>query len=126
MKNYVLNSDLVNEIRQFLNQSRKQLQQTVNTTMVQTYWQVGCLIVEDEQKGESRASYGKQVLQLLSKELTAEFGKGFDVRNLRNMRLFYLKFPIRNALRTELSWTHYRVLIRMYDELKNKMMTTLL
>ncbi|MBL4941617.1 MAG: hypothetical protein JKY81_08130 [Colwellia sp.] len=75
--------------------------------MVQTYCQVGCCClqskVEDEQQGENQASYGKQVLKLLANVLTAEFGKGFDERNLRNMRLFYLAFPIRNALRTELS-----------------------
>ncbi|GIU43749.1 hypothetical protein TUM4438_13370 [Shewanella sairae] len=100
-------------VRELLSQSRQQLQYAVNSTMVLTYWQVGCLIVEDEQQGEARAEYGKQVLQLLSTELTAEFGKGFDVRNLRNMRMFYQTFPIRDALRTELSWTHYRALLRV-------------
>jgi hypothetical protein len=81
--------------------------------MVLTYWQVGHLIVEHEQQGHQRAEYGKQVLQQLADELTGEFGKGFDVRNLRNMRMFYQAFPIRDALRTELSWTHYRALIRI-------------
>lgn len=81
--------------------------------MVHTYWHIGRLIVEDEQQGESRAAYGKQQLQQLSKELTAKFGKGFDVRNLRNMRKFYQVFPNGNAVRSELSWTHYRILIRV-------------
>jgi len=62
---------------------------------------------------KSRAAYGKQQLQRLSSELTREFGKGFDVTNLRNMRAFYLAFPNRNALRTDLSWTHYRILLRI-------------
>ena len=64
----------------------------------------------------TRATYGKQVLKQLSEDLTREFGKGFDLRNLRNMRQFYLVFPIRNAVRTELSWTHYRTLIRIENE----------
>lgn len=64
------------------------------------------LIVEHEQQGESRAAYGKQQLQLLSQQLTAQFGKGFDERNLRNMRQFYLTFPNRNAVRSDLGWTH--------------------
>lgn len=107
---------LLNNIRELLTQSRKQVIQAVNTAMVQTYWQIGQLIVEDEQKGGHRAEYGKGVLQAISKSLTDEFGKGFDVRNLRNMRAFYQAFPIRNALRTELSWTHYRTLIRIENE----------
>lgn len=74
------------------------------------------LIVEDEQQGQARAGYGKSLLENLSTSLMAEFGKGFDVRNLRNMRQFYLVFPIRNAVHTELSWTHYRTLIRLGNE----------
>lgn len=81
--------------------------------MAHTYWQIGRLIIEHEQQGESRAAYGKQQLEQLSAKLTAEFGKGFDVTNLRNMRRFYELFPIRDALRLELSWTHYRVLLRV-------------
>lgn len=105
---------LFDNIRLLLNQSRKQVVQAVNSAMVQTYWQIGQLIVEDE--GQARAEYGKAVLKALSISLTKEFGKGFDVRNLRNMRGFYLTFPIRNALHTELSWTHYRTLLRIENE----------
>lgn len=60
-----------------------------------------------------RAAYGKQLLRYLSEKLTEEFGKGFNERNLRNMRQFYLTFPIRNSLRSELSWTHYGSLIKI-------------
>ena len=109
-------NELLDSIRTLLVDGRKQVATAVNTAMVQTYWQIGRLIVEDEQQGESRAEYGKQVLKSLSASLTVEFGKGFDVRNLRNMRSFYLAFPIRNALRTELSWTHYRTLLRIENE----------
>ncbi|MGL5110616.1 MAG: PDDEXK nuclease domain-containing protein [Vibrio ordalii] len=107
---------LLNHIRELLTQGRKQALHAVNAAMVQTYWEIGRLIVEDEQQGESRAEYGKQVLASLSKSLSQEFGKGFDVRNLRNMRSFYLAFPIRNAVRTELSWTHYRTLLKVGNE----------
>ena len=108
---------LLNDLRSLLKQSRQQLQQNINTTMVHTYWQVGHLIVEQEQQGSERAAYGKQVLNQLSNVLTAEFGKGFDARNLRNMRSFYQVFPNWNAVRTNLSWTHYRSLIRIENDL---------
>ncbi len=96
---------LLENIRSLLMQGRKHVAQAVNTAMVQTYWEIGRLIVVDEQQGQSRAEYGKQVLKNLSISLTKEFGKGFDVSNLRYMRLFYLAFPIRDAVRHELSWT---------------------
>lgn len=104
---------LVTSLRALLNNSRQQLQQTINTTMVQTYWHVGRIIVEDEQKGSERASYGKQVIPQLAEILTSEFGKGFDARNLRNMRAFYQAFPIWNTVCTKLSWSHFRFLIRL-------------
>lgn len=109
----LLSLELVSSIGNIIQQARQQVRQTVNQVMTQAYWEIGRLIIEDEQKGSTRAEYGKQQLQLLSKELTQLYGKGFDVRNLRNMRLFYQAFPIRNALRTELSWTHYRTLLRV-------------
>lgn len=110
------NTELFNHIRGLLAQARRQVATTVNAAMVQTYWQIGRLIVEDEQQGQARAEYGKGVLKNLSASLTAEFGKGFDVRNLRNMRNFFLSFPKRNTLCTELSWSHYRTLLRVESE----------
>jgi DUF1016 N-terminal domain len=74
----------------------------VNQEMVLTYWQVGRLIVEDQQAGEVRAEYGKAVLEALAERLTAKFGKGFTV-----MRQFYVLFPNHHALRDDLSSTHY-------------------
>jgi predicted nuclease of restriction endonuclease-like (RecB) superfamily len=109
-------SELLTAIRTILNQARTQLQNTVNNTMVQVYWSVGRLIVEDEQLGENRAAYGKQQLKSLANQLQAEFGKGFVERNLRYMRTFYLAYPIWNAVRSELSWTHYRLLLRVENE----------
>ncbi len=107
-----LNQKLLANVRELLNQSRKQVFTAVNTAMVQTYWQIGCFSclssVEDEQQGEARAEYGKHVLKQLSESLSKEFGKGFDLTNLCKMRTFYQCFPIRDALRHELSWRiHY-------------------
>lgn len=107
------NHQLLSDIRQIIEQARQRVYQTVNSEMVQAYWHIGRLIVEDEQQGQQRAAYGKQQLQQLSEQLTREFGKGFDASNLRNMRSFYLCFPNRDALRHKLSWTHYRLLIRI-------------
>ncbi|WP_404360207.1 YhcG family protein [Methylotuvimicrobium sp. KM1] len=104
---------LVDAIARQIEQARSQVRQAVNIAMVQSYWEIGRLIVEEEQQGESRAAYGKQQLQQLSQQLTARLGKGFDVGNLRNMRQFYLAFPIHDAVRSELSWTHYRALMRI-------------
>jgi len=107
---------LLDSVRALLAQSRQNVVTTVNSVMVQTYWQIGYLIVEHEQQGQSRAEYGKALLKGLSKSLTAEFGKGFDTSNLRYMRLVYLAFPICDSLRHELSWTHYRILSRIENE----------
>lgn len=108
-------SDLYDSIRLILLESRGHAYAAVNSAMVAAYWQIGRAIVENEQNGQKRGAYGKGVLKNLSERLTAEFGKGFDVRNLRNMRQFYLVFQNRNALRTELTWTHYRSLLRVED-----------
>ena len=111
-----VNKALLANIKALLAEARQNLQQSINTTMVQSYWHIGRLIVEDEQQGKARAAYGKQQLAQLAEMLSDEFGKGFDARNLRNMRQFYQTFPIWNAVRTELSWTHYRRLIRIENQ----------
>lgn len=84
--------------------------------MVRAYWQVGKHIVEFEQKGEQRAEYGQAVLQDLARRLTAEYGCGFTVTNLKYMRKFYRLFPISHAVRDQLTWTHYRALLKVEDE----------
>lgn len=83
--------------------------------MVEAYWEIGKSIVE-KQGGNATAEYGSRLLKELSKQMTADFGKGFTVTNLSYMRQFYLTFPIRHALRSELSWTHYRLIMRVEDE----------
>jgi predicted GNAT family N-acyltransferase len=102
----ITQNQLFQNIRQTLNESRQGVARSINSAMVQAYWQIGRLIVEDEQKGRARAKYGEQQLEQLSQLLKIEYGKGFDITNLRNMRKFYLVFPIQDAVRLELSWTH--------------------
>jgi predicted nuclease of restriction endonuclease-like (RecB) superfamily len=110
------NISLFENIKNIIELARSSVRASVNSAMVQSYWEIGRLIVEDEQNGQTRAEYGKQQLKQLSARLSEEFGKGFDERNLRNMRAFYLALPKWNAVRTELSWTHYRILIRIENE----------
>ena len=83
--------------------------------MVETYWHIGKQIYEAQGENE-RAEYGKGLLKFLSEKLTAEFGKDYDVRNLSNMRAFYIAFSNWNAVRSNLSWTHYRMLLKVEDE----------
>ena len=101
--------------RQYIVSAQQQVYRAVNATMVTAYWNIGKLIYEVCGENE-RATYGKQLLQYLSDKLSAEFGKGFDESNLRNMRRFYLAFPIQDAVRPELSWTHYRLIMKIPDE----------
>ena len=88
----------------------------VDAVQVQTCWEIGRHIVEFEQGGAARAEYGARLLQTLASSLAAEFGRGFDASNLRHMLVFYQSFPIRDALRPELSWTHYRTLLRVEND----------
>ncbi len=104
---------LFDEIKQVIEKARGQVKQTVNTAMVQAYWQIGRLIVEQEQQGNVRAEYGRAQLKQLSEQLSHDYGKGFDVTNLRNMRRFYLAFEKRETLSLELSWSHYNLLSRI-------------
>ena len=110
-----LPADLLDALRLLIQQGRQQALRAVDMVQVQTCWEVGRHILEFEQKGQARAAYGKKLLPRLAEALTRDFGKGFDVTNLRFMRSFYQTFPIRDALRHELSWTHYRLLLRVAD-----------
>lgn len=116
MNALIENGHLLADIREVLLSARKTAYKAVNFAMVSAYWNVGRLIVEDEQHGQARAEYGKAVLAELSDKLTDEFGKGFDERELRRMRQFYCVFPKWDTLRPELTWSHYRLLIKVKDE----------
>ena len=104
-----------NTIRKSIVQAQHTMAVAVNSAMVTAYWEIGEQIYKACGEND-RADYGKGLLRYLSDKLTAEFGKGFDESNLRKMRQFYCVFPIRDALRPELSWTHYRKLMRIADE----------
>jgi len=104
------------EIKTILAQSRQKSYQAINSAMVDAYWLMGKRIVEQEQQGKNRAEYGEHILVELSKALTTEFGKGFSYANLRNFRQFYLTFPDKEicyALRSKLTWTHIRLIMRV-------------
>ena len=107
---------LYTSICSIINKARSNAYKAVNFAMVVSYWSIGQQIVEDEQQGNTRAEYGKAVLKELSKKLTAEYGKGYDESNLRYMRLFYQAFPICDTLRHELTWSHYKMLLRVKDK----------
>lgn len=109
------NDKLYSQISAILSESRKFVVNTVNTAMVKTYFEIGRLIVENEQNGKNRAEYGKETLKNLSDRLTKDFGKGFSVTNLKQMRDFYQTYQIRQTLSDEfnLSWSHYLFLMRI-------------
>lgn len=104
---------LLASLREVIQTARQQALRAVDMVQVRTCWTIGRYIVEFEQGGAARAVYGRRLLADLAESLTAEFGKGFDASNLRYMRLFYQAFPNCDALRHELSWTHYRSLLRI-------------
>lgn len=109
-------SQYINDIKQILSTARKKAYQAVNSAMVEAYWKIGERIVLEEQNGQSRAEYGKEIIKNLSVELTAEFGKGFTERNLRNFRQFYLEFQqleIWKSVISKLSWTHFQRVLKV-------------
>lgn len=139
-KRDALRHEFYQAVTDVLQNARRKTYRAVNFVMVEAYWNVGRMIVEEEQQGKQRAEYGKRLLSELSARLTLDFGKGYDASNLRYMRQFYLTYPIcdtlchksvdgrspqhnpvdpassspiRGALRPELSWSHYRLLIRV-------------
>ena len=103
------------EVKKILQEARNKIYKTANNAMVEAYWNIGRIIVE-KQSGNEKAEYGAALLKNLSKEMTKEFGKGFTLTNLKYMRQFYLTFPKSHALSDQLSWTHYRLLMRVENE----------
>ena len=110
-----IEDSIYKEIKSILEQARNKVYKVANSTMVQAYWNIGRVIVE-KQGGNNKAEYGTALIKNLSKKMTKEFGKGFTVANLKNMRQFYLIFQKSYALRSELTWTHYRLLMRVENE----------
>lgn len=127
---------LVNDIKQIIDQARKNTYKAINFSMITAYWEIGRTIVEEEQNGKDRAEYGIFLIKELSKQLTNEYGKGFNEANLKYMRQFYSTFsighalrdkfdklenhPLQGILRQELTWTHYRILLKVENETERK------
>lgn len=108
----IINNKFYEDIRIILETSRKDVSKAINFTMVYAYWNIGKRII-DEQKGNETSVYGSNLLGELSKKLSIEYGKGFDETNLSRMRKFFLAFSNRDTLCHDLSWSHYRLLLKL-------------
>lgn len=108
---------LLARIGELLTTQRRQVYQTINTTLLKTYWEIGRHIVEFEQGGQKSAVYGKELLKKPAKDLTRSYGKGFSQSNVYYMRQFYLQFQIFQTPSGKLHWAHYCELMKLDDEL---------
>ena len=122
-----IQTNFYNRITDLLKESRKSVVQVINKTMVYTYFEIGRMIVKEEQNGKERAEYGKHLLEELSKRLKTEFGKGFSVDNLENMRKLYSVYSISETVSRkfdivdfQLGWSHYLKLKRITDKAERK------
>lgn len=106
MKNEIINIELYSDLKNIIEQFRKIVITNVNTIMLQTYWNIGKRIVEEEQNGNLKAEYGSRLLKEISKELTNEFGRGFSKSNLFSMRKFFIEYPKFQTLSGKLGWSH--------------------
>ena len=122
MKNNVPISEFYNKVVSLLNEARNTIVSTINRTMVVTYFEIGRIIVEEEQNGNNTSEYGSNLIANLSKKLTAEFGKGFSTTNMKQMRSFYMCYQIRQTPSDEfkLGWSHYLKLMRIDNEEERK------
>ena len=110
------NKALYSQVVALLQNARLQVLRTVNSTMMHTYFEIGRIIVEEEQSGKERAQYGKQLLKGLSEQLTIEFGKGFSVENLDRMRKFYKTYSISSSLMKKLNLEKFDTLLRISQD----------
>ncbi len=108
-----LNESIINDIQSIINRARESAIRAVDHERVVMYWHIGKRIIEEEQHGKERAIYGERLIPYISKQLVPHFGSAFSPRNLSHFRQFYRTFPIVYALRTQLTWTHYRSLLSM-------------
>ena len=108
---------LYDDIKSLIDQSKNRICKTVNTEMINLYWNIGRIIIE-KQNGQDRAKYGDYLIENLSNQLTNDFGKGFSTRNLKRMRKLYLCYPKRTTMLSQLTWSHYLELIKIDDETK--------
>jgi predicted nuclease of restriction endonuclease-like (RecB) superfamily len=115
-----LNKNIIHQIQSIIANAKEKAIRSVDTERVLMYWQIGKVIFEEEQSGKERADYGRFLIKSISEAFQPQFGSGFGVRQLEMNRQFYRTFPIANALRSQLSWTHYRSLIRIDNQDKRE------
>ena len=115
-------NSLLKDIGALLTEGRKQAFRAVDNILVKTYWNIGMRIVEHEQQGEEKAEYGSRLLKDLSRDLKAEYGKGFSRSNLQYMRILYIKYPKYQTLSGKLSWSHYTELLSISDDLARSLL----
>ena len=115
-----LTEQFISDIRTIILSARESAIRSVDTVRVQMYWKLGERIFIEEQKGQDRAEYGAYLLQNVALEIEKEFGSGFSVRQLERARQFYRTYPIATALRTQLNWYQYRLLIQIDDKDKRE------
>ncbi|MGB1284104.1 MAG: DUF1016 N-terminal domain-containing protein [Polaribacter sp.] len=108
-----LSKEFIHSIKELIVTAQQKAVRAINQQRVLMYWHIGQHIVEEEQNGKERADYGTYLIKTLAKELTKDFGSGFSIRQLNFCRQFFLTFPIVNALRSQLNWTQYRLLLRV-------------
>mgnify|MGYP001594202909 FL=1 len=111
-----LNQSIISDIKSIIAQSRDRAIRAVDHQRALMYWHIGKRIFEEEQEGKDRADYGKYLIKYLSEQLQPEFGSGFSARQLNWYRQFFRTFPIVSALRTQLSWTQYKLLLSVESE----------
>ena len=116
MKKEQINLEFFKDLKTIIEESRKTVVKHVNVIMIQTYWNIGKRIVEEEQKGNLKAEYGSRLLKEISKELTNEFGRGFSKSNLFSMRKFFIEYPKFQTVSGKLSWSHYLLLLAISDK----------
>ncbi|HZK97510.1 MAG TPA: PDDEXK nuclease domain-containing protein [Prolixibacteraceae bacterium] len=114
--NFSLQNEFYSEIRTLIESSRTNIYESVNFAEVQTYWQIGKRIFEEEQKGKGQIDFEEVLIESLESQLTGDFGNSFDGSNLIYMRRFFSTFPVLNTLRPLLSWSHYRLIINVVEE----------
>ena len=114
--NSLMTNEMIEQIKQVMGQARANVAKVVNNELITAYWNIGRIIVEHEQENNERAAYGKQTLKELSRVLTEEFGKGFSVSNIYNMRLFYLTYQKFQTVSGKLSWSHYCELLLISED----------
>lgn len=114
----MLNPTVLTDIKTIIHTARDKAIRAVDTERVLMYWHIGQRIFLEEQEGKDRADYGKFLVKHIADSLEPEFGSGYSRRQIELFRPFYRTFPIANAVRSQLSWTHYRLLIRLDSQNK--------